>query len=47
MLVRSLLLCGLFAVVMPAMSMTLYKSIDADGAVVFSDRYTPGAQAFV
>ncbi|NIL17655.1 M23 family metallopeptidase [Pseudomonas sp. AN3A02] len=47
MLVRSLLFWGLFAVVMPVMSMTLYKSIDADGVVVFSDRYTPGAQAFV
>jgi murein DD-endopeptidase MepM/ murein hydrolase activator NlpD len=30
-----------------AMAMTLYKSIDADGVVSFSDRHTPGSQAFV
>jgi murein DD-endopeptidase MepM/ murein hydrolase activator NlpD len=47
MLARSLLFCGLLITAPSAMSMTLYKSIDADGAVVFSDRYTPGAQAFV
>ncbi|MDF3198087.1 peptidoglycan DD-metalloendopeptidase family protein [Pseudomonas sp. 1912-s] len=47
MFARSLLFCGLLITAPSAMSMTLYKSIDADGAVVFSDRYTPGAQAFV
>jgi murein DD-endopeptidase MepM/ murein hydrolase activator NlpD len=47
MFVRSLLFCGLFMVAASATAMTLYKSIDTDGVVVFSDRYTPGAQAFV
>ncbi|MEB2644501.1 M23 family metallopeptidase [Pseudomonas canadensis] len=47
MLMRLLLCCGLAAVVTSTHAMTLYKSVDADGVVFISDRYTPGAQAFV
>jgi len=47
MFARALLFCGVFTVAASATAMTLYKSVDADGVVVFSDRHTPGAQAFV
>ncbi|MCS4247765.1 M23 family metallopeptidase [Pseudomonas sp. BIGb0164] len=47
MLMRVLLCCGLATVVPSALAMTVYKSIDAQGNVVYSDRQTPGAQAFV
>ena len=47
MLMRFLLCCGLATVTVSTQAMTLYKSIDANGVVFFSDRYTPGAQAFV
>ncbi|SDV09182.1 M23 family metallopeptidase [Pseudomonas mucidolens] len=47
MLTRSLLFCGLCLVASSTLAMTLYKSTDANGVVVFSDRQTPGAQAFV
>ena len=47
MLMRLLLCCGLAAVVTSTQAMTLYKSTDANGVVFFSDRQTPGAQAFV
>ncbi|MGK9416459.1 peptidoglycan DD-metalloendopeptidase family protein [Pseudomonas cedrina] len=47
MLMRFLLCCGLATVAMSAQAMTLYKSTDANGVVFFSDRQTPGAQAFV
>ncbi|KAF1025275.1 MAG: Murein DD-endopeptidase MepM [Pseudomonas sp.] len=47
MLARSLLFCGLFMATAHALAMTLYKSVDADGVVVFSDRPSAGAQAFV
>lgn len=42
------LLSGLLAMVAtPTLAVTLYKSTDANGVVVFSDQQTPGAQAFV
>ncbi|MCR4541475.1 M23 family metallopeptidase [Pseudomonas sp. 18.1.10] len=47
MLMRLLLCCGLATVAMSAQAMTVYKSIDANGNVFYSDRHTPGAQAFV
>lgn len=47
MLMRFLLCCGLAIVATTTQAMTLYKSTDADGVVFFSDRQTPGAQAFV
>ena len=47
MLMRLLLCCGLAAVVTSTQAMTLYKSVDANGLVFISDRYTPGALAFV
>lgn len=47
MLMRLLLCCGLATVAVSTQAMTLYKSVDADGVVFISDRYTPGAQAFV
>ncbi|MCK6189672.1 M23 family metallopeptidase [Pseudomonas sp. EYE_354] len=47
MLLRLLLCCGLATVIHVTQAMTLYKSVDANGEVVFSDRHTPGAQAFV
>ncbi|WLH79290.1 MULTISPECIES: M23 family metallopeptidase [unclassified Pseudomonas] len=47
MLMRCLLCCGLATVAMSAQAMTVYKSVDANGNVVYSDRQTPGAQAFV
>ena len=47
MLMRLLLCGGLAAVALSTQAMTLYKSVDADGVVFISDRYTPGAQAFV
>ena len=47
MFLRLLLFCGLVAVATPTLAMTLYKSTDAHGEVFFSDRQTPGAQAFV
>ena len=47
MLMRFLLCCGLATVAVSTQAMTLYKSVDANGLVFFSDRYTPGAQAFV
>ncbi|NVZ49031.1 M23 family metallopeptidase [Pseudomonas sp. B6002] len=47
MLVRLLLCSGLATVALSAQAMTLYKSTDANGVVFFSDRHTPGAQAFV
>ncbi|NWA69712.1 M23 family metallopeptidase [Pseudomonas reactans] len=47
MLMRFLLCCGLATVAVSTQAMTLYKSVDADGVVFISDRYTPGALAFV
>lgn len=47
MLLRLLLLCGLATAAISAQAMTLYKSTDASGNVFFSDRQSPGAQAFV
>ncbi|WP_460132774.1 M23 family metallopeptidase [Pseudomonas sp. S1_E04] len=47
MLLRLLLCCGLAMGAPSTLAMTLYKSTDANGMVVFSDRQTPGAQAFV
>ncbi|NVZ68128.1 peptidoglycan DD-metalloendopeptidase family protein [Pseudomonas costantinii] len=47
MFMRLLLCCGLATVTTSALAMTLYKSTDANGVVFFSDRQTPGAQAFV
>ena len=47
MLMRLLLCGGLAAVALSAQAMTLYKSTDANGVVFFSDRHTPGAQAFL
>lgn len=47
MLLRLLLSCTLATVATSTLAMTLYKSTDANGVVFFSDRQTPGAQAFV
>ena len=47
MLTRLLLCCGLATVAMSAQAMTVFKSVDANGNVFYSDRHTPGAQAFV
>ncbi|MRJ18954.1 M23 family metallopeptidase [Pseudomonas haemolytica] len=47
MLLRLLLSCVLVSVATLTQAMTLYKSTDANGVVFFSDRQTPGAQAFV
>ncbi|MCF5720329.1 M23 family metallopeptidase [Pseudomonas syringae] len=47
MLMRLLLCCGLITVAPSALAMTVYKSVDASGNVFYSDRQTPGAQAFV
>ncbi len=47
MLLRLLICCGLATVTTSTLAMTLYKSTDANGVVFFSDRQTPGAQAFV
>lgn len=47
MLLRVLLCCGLATVTTSTLAMTLYKSTDANGVVFFSDRQSPGAQAFV
>ncbi|KAA8557022.1 M23 family metallopeptidase [Pseudomonas marginalis] len=47
MLLRLLLSCILALVANSTQAMTLYKSTDANGMVFFSDRQTPGAQAFV
>lgn len=47
MLMRCLLCCGLATAAMSAQAMTVYKSVDANGNVFYSDRQTPGAQAFV
>ncbi|ROM47917.1 peptidase [Pseudomonas poae] len=47
MIMRFLLCCGLATVALSTQAMTLYKSTDANGEVFFSDRHTPGAQAFV
>ncbi|KMT55678.1 M23 family metallopeptidase [Pseudomonas fildesensis] len=47
MLLRLLLFCMLATVATSTLAMTLYKSTDANGVVLFSDRQTPGAQAFV
>ncbi|MFL1547929.1 peptidoglycan DD-metalloendopeptidase family protein [Pseudomonas sp. D47] len=47
MLLRLMLFCGLASVATSTLAMTFYKSTDAHGVVVFSDRQTPGAQAFV
>ena len=47
MLLRLLLSCVLVSVAISTQAMTLYKSTDANGVVFFSDRQTPGAQAFV
>jgi murein DD-endopeptidase MepM/ murein hydrolase activator NlpD len=47
MLTRLLLCCGLATVAMSAQAMTVYKSVDANGNVFYSDRHTPGAQAFL
>jgi murein DD-endopeptidase MepM/ murein hydrolase activator NlpD len=47
MFARLLLFCGLFIVATSAVAMTIYKSIDANGVVSYSDRPTRGAQVFV
>ncbi|MFL1418090.1 peptidoglycan DD-metalloendopeptidase family protein [Pseudomonas fildesensis] len=47
MLLRLLLFCMLATVATSTLAMTLYKSTDANGVVLFSDQQTPGAQAFV
>ncbi|MEB0048326.1 MULTISPECIES: M23 family metallopeptidase [unclassified Pseudomonas] len=47
MLLRSLLLCGLFLASTSAVAMTIYKSTDANGVVSYSDRPTKGSQVFV
>lgn len=47
MFIRLVLFCGLATVCTSTLAMTLYKTTDANGVVSFSDRQTPGAQAFV
>jgi murein DD-endopeptidase MepM/ murein hydrolase activator NlpD len=47
MLARLLLFCGLFMAATSAVAMTIYKSVDANGVVSYSDRPTRGAQVFV
>jgi murein DD-endopeptidase MepM/ murein hydrolase activator NlpD len=47
MLARLLFFCGLFMAATSAAAMTIYKSIDANGVVSYSDRPTRGAQVFV
>ncbi|RMQ87749.1 hypothetical protein ALP97_03142 [Pseudomonas salomonii] len=47
MFIRLVLCCGLATVCTSTLAMTLYKSTDAKGVVSFSDRQTPGVQAFV
>ena len=47
MFMRLLLCCGLATAVPSAVAMTVYKATDANGNVFYSDRQTPGAQAFV
>ena len=47
MLSRLMLCCALATVAPSALAMTVYKSVDANGNVFYSDRQTPGAQAFV
>ncbi|WP_248799108.1 peptidoglycan DD-metalloendopeptidase family protein [Pseudomonas sp. MWU13-2105] len=47
MFLRLLLSCGLLMVATSAAAMTIYKYIDANGVVSYSDRPAPGAQVFV
>ncbi len=47
MFLRLLFLCGLSMVASSLAATTVYKSVDADGVVAYSDRPSPGAQAFV
>ena len=47
MLLRLMLCCALATVAPSTLAMTVYKSVDANGNVFYSDRQTPGAQAFV
>ncbi|NBF00922.1 peptidoglycan DD-metalloendopeptidase family protein [Pseudomonas sp. Fl5BN2] len=47
MCVRLLFFCGLSLVATSLAAMTVYKSIDANGVVSYSDRPSPGAQEFV
>ncbi|AMB86368.1 peptidase M23 [Pseudomonas agarici] len=47
MLLRLLFVCGLSVVATSAAAMTIYKYVNADGVVSYSDRPAPGAQVFV
>lgn len=47
MFVRLLFFCGLSLAATSLAAMTVYKSIDANGVVSYSDRPSPGAQEFV
>ncbi|MGY2202327.1 peptidoglycan DD-metalloendopeptidase family protein [Pseudomonas gingeri] len=47
MLLRLLFSCGLLMVATSAAAMTIYKYVDANGVVSYSDRPAPGAQVFV
>ena len=47
MFVRLLFFCGLSLAATSLAAMTVYKSIDANGVVSYSDRPSPGAQKFL
>ena len=47
MFLRLLFSCGLLMVATSAAAMTIYKYVDANGVVSYSDRPAPGAQVFV
>lgn len=47
MLGRLILLCSLLAMTAPVAAVTIYKHIDSNGVVTYSDRAVPGAQVFV
>jgi len=47
MLGRLILLCSLLAMTAPVAAVTIYKHIDINGVVTYSDRAVPGAQVFV
>lgn len=47
MLGRSILLCGLLAASGTASAVTIYKYIDANGVVTYTDKAVPGAAVFV
>src|SRR5690606_23874643 len=47
MLGRLILLCSLLVLSGPAAALTIYKYVDQNGVVTYSDQAAPGAQVFV